>query len=511
MAKNMKNSSSIVAINKVTQTIFGLSGNQIFEHDFGRTSRANETYVSYVPFKDIITTTVEIPRSVEDADLLDTIVIKVYDDLGLDSELDYKITYTEIVGGSGDGRMFNVFVIDNQILNTEFDAIAARTNYIDYITTSPFLYKNLYDRGILTKDSVDCFIYLQQDDAFLVIYQNGEYLQARQLRYNLKFINDKFGELIGNKIDFSSFKLLLSTYGINLENQEERDYMIQIFDDMFYYISDIINSLNKIYNIKIQNVYFGSDIGKIAGVEIFIENVLNLAYRDFNFNIATNMKEYELTQLDILMFLGGQKYMQDKNDEYNYSPFKRPPPLAQRNSGRLIGYALLGLLLGAAWPLYQYGHGFYNDIVANQKQKELDEINAKLAVVQKESKEIQDKVAKIRKEFTAENTKLQNRKGLIDGIFEKKTKYAMKGVAIHSLSNLVNNSNGAITRIVNDDRNITVGTTTGSDKQMTELLKDISVASENDIKYAVYTRSIVLDENNNSVSYDSNISVEIGK
>ena len=506
MAKNIKNSSSIVAVNKVTQTIFGLSGNQIFEHDFGRTSRANETYVSYVPFKDIITTTVEIPRSVEDSDLLDTIVIKVHDELGLDPEQDYNITYNEIVGGSGDDRMFNVFVIDNQILTTEFDAIAARTNYIDYITTSPFLYKNLYDRGILTKDSVDCFIYLQQEDAFLVVYQNGEYLQARQLRYNLKFLNDKFGELIGNKIDDSSFKLLLSTYGINLENQEERDYMIQIFDDMFYYISDIINSLNKIYNVKVQNVYFGSDIGKISGVEIFIENVLNLSYRDFNFNVATNMKEFDLTQLDILMFLAGQKYLQDKDDDCNYSPFKRPPPLSQRNSGKLIGYALLGLLLGAAYPLYQYAHGFYNDTVANQKQKELNEVNSKLSSVKAISKEIHAKTAEVREKLKVEDAHYKKRVSLLDGILDKKTEYAMKAMAIHDLTNMVNDHQGSLVKIVNDDRNITIGTNTSSDKQMTELLKEIS----NTDAFAVYTRSIVLDENNNSIAYDSNITVELG-
>ena len=94
MAKNSKNASSIVAINKVTQTIFGLSENEVFEHDFSKANRAKETYVSYIPYKDIMTATVEISKSVEDADLLDAIVVKVYEELGLDTALDYKITYS---------------------------------------------------------------------------------------------------------------------------------------------------------------------------------------------------------------------------------------------------------------------------------------------------------------------------------------------------------------------------------------------------------------------------------
>ena len=505
MAKNSSNAASIVAINKVTQTIFGLSGNEVFEHDFGRSSRAKETYISYIPYKDIITTTVEIPRSVEDADLLDAIVIKVYEELGLDATLDYKITYLEVVGASNDERVFNVFVVDNQLLTTEFDAIAARTGYLDYVAVAPFLYESLYNRGLLTKEGADCFIYLQREDAFLVVYQNGEYFQSRQLRYNLKFLNDKFSELIGNKLEENTFNMMLSTYGANLESPAERDYMIQIFDDMFYYINDIINSLNKIYNIRIQNIYFGSDIGPIPGVEVFVENTLNLTYKEFSFSVAKNARDYELTQLDTLMFLSAQNYLANKDEEHNYSPFKRPPPITQRTSGKLIGYVLLGLLLGAAWPLYQYGHGYYNSLISDQKEAELAKTSAELGKVKGIDEKLNQQITQTRENFTRENQVLTDRLSLLDGIFDKKINYAMKGIAIHDLSNMVVGNQGSIQSVKTDDRNLTINVNTRNDKQMTELLKNISETKP----YSVYTRSIILDEKDNSFVYDSNVSVEV--
>ena len=82
----------------------------------------------------------------------------------------------------------------------------------------------------------------------------------------------------------------------------------------------------------------------------------------------------------------------------------------------------------------------------------------------------------------------------------------MKANAIYDMSNLVNQNQGNIVRIQDIDRNLTISVRTSSDKQMTKLLKDIS----NVKPYAVYTRSIALNDKNSTVKfYDSNISVEI--
>ncbi|MDA3056964.1 hypothetical protein OFN97_01685 [Campylobacter sp. VBCF_05 NA6] len=505
MARNSKNATSVVAINKVTQTIFGLSENEVFEHDFSKSNRAKETYISYVPYKDVMTTTVEISKTVADDDLLDTIVVKVYEELGLDTALDYKITYSEVIGANSDDRVFNVFVVDNTKLTAEFDAIAARTNYIDYVAMAPFLYENLYARGILTRDGIDCFVYLQRDDAFLVVYQNGEYFQSRQLRYNLKFLHDKFSELVGNRMEEAEFFKLLATQGINLENPAERDYMIQIFDDMFYYINDVLNGISKVYNINIQSIYIGTDIGKIPAIEVFVENNLKIDYKDFNFSVAINAKDYPLTQLDTLMFLAGQQYLAEPDDDHNYSPFMRPPPLNQRYSGKLIGYILGGLLLGAAYPAYQFGYGYYNNMIADEKTVEYEGLESELVPARAQVKEARDKTAKVKEEFGVRNKELGDRSSLINEIFSKKNEYAMKGMSVFDLTNMIVKNRGKLVRIGNDDRNITVEVHTKNDKQMTELLEDISQKA----KYGVYTETIVLQGKDDSVVYDSNISVEV--
>lgn len=506
MAKSKKNASSIIAINRGTGSVFGLSGNEIFLHEVGKKSKGKENYISYVPFKDVITTNIEIGRNVEEADLMDAIVIKVYEELGLDATIDYKITYNEVIGTSGDDRIFNVFVVDGQLLNSSFDAIAHSVGYVDYVALAPFLFGGLYSRGMLPKEGLDCFIYLQKNDAFLVIYQNGEYFQSRPLRYNLKFINDKFSELTGEKVDDNTFLEMLSKNGVSFPTPAERDHIVQIFDDMFVYINDVLSGLSKIYNVKIGNIYFGSDIGTIAGTDIFIENTLGMAAKEMNFSVAINQNNFpELTQLDVLMFLTLQDYLLNSDDAHNYTPFGRPPPLSQRPSGKLFGAIGLGLLIGMIIPGYWYGYGYYNQMVGEKTDAEYRELDTKLKRIEDTIKQLETEISKTRELSVAENKVLTKRKNLLDGMFDKKVNYPMKAMAIYDLSNMVNENQGKITRIMDNDKNLTISVQTKTDKQMTELLKDISEARP----YAVYTRSITLSEDNTTIAYDSNISVEI--
>ena len=206
------------------------------------------------------------------------------------------------------------------------------------------------------------------------------------------------------------------------------------------------------------------------------------------------------------MFLTAQDYMLTQNDEHNYSPFRRPPPLSQRNSGKLFGALGLGLLLGLAYPAYQYGYGYYMSMVTDQKTTEWREKDAELKKINDTIKDLKEQIKQTRKFFDVENKILTERQDLLTGIFDKKVKYPMKANAIYDMSNLVNQNQGNIVRIQDIDRNLTISVRTSSDKQMTKLLKDIS----NVKPYAVYTRSIALNDKNSTVKfYDSNISVEI--
>lgn len=205
----------------------------------------------------------------------------------------------------------------------------------------------------------------------MVVYKNGEYFQTRNVRFNLKYICDKFSELTGNRVDENDFYAMLKKDGINFENPMERDSLIDIFNDIFIYIGDIINSISKVYKTQIKNVFIGSDIGSINGVEIFVEDRLALTYKSFDFDIAVNTKDFEITQLDMLMMLAAQSYLAEPDDEFNFSTFLRPPPFMKRDSGKLFAAVGAGILIGVSMPIYWYGFGYFNLLQTEKKEVEL--------------------------------------------------------------------------------------------------------------------------------------------
>jgi len=497
--------SSIVTINRSTGETFKLEGNEIKPYMLGSSGKSKELFVTYVPYKDLRTTLVEIPRTTEEYDISNVIALKTFEDLSLDSEKDYKITYLEATA-SGDERYYNVFVVDNEILHADLSHIANQVNYIDYVAVAPFLMEALYKRNIVAPDGVDCYIYLQKDDAFLTVYQNGEYLESRQMRYSLKYFNDKFSELNGDRVEESAFYDMLSTNGLNLDNPVEREHIIQLFDDMFYYLGDVITSINKTRGTRIQTIYFNTDIGYIKGVEEFIKERLNLKQKPFEFNIALNTKDFtNITQLDILMMLTGQYYLSDQNDEYNYSPFRRPPPLSERPSGKLFGYIAAGILLGLLAPACYYGYGKYLQINADKTTAQYKETSSEVDRINNIIEGIQKEINATQEQSIEEKDQLDERMGLLQTIYEKKVEYPLKSIAIYNLSNFVNEKGGSLSGISIEDNNLTFAIRTDTDKKMTELIRNVSKQPH----YAVGTRSIVLDENNETVGYESNVSVEI--
>ncbi|NOX14880.1 MAG: hypothetical protein GXP61_02420, partial [Epsilonproteobacteria bacterium] len=189
--KEEQNYSSIISIDPISLNSYEYIKNEIKVNKLEK-SKKDSFFTSYIPAKDIITASIEMSRSIPDEDLKDAIEIKVYDELGLDSAVNYSITYLETETNDTRNRIYNVFVIDSTLVDERLTPIKKQTKYIDYVTGAPFLLQSLYKKNFLEPDTVDCFIYFQKDDAFLAIYRDGEYIYSKSLHYSLTQINEKF-------------------------------------------------------------------------------------------------------------------------------------------------------------------------------------------------------------------------------------------------------------------------------------------------------------------------------
>ena len=489
---NKQSFSEIVSIDPISLQSYKYAKNEIKPFKLEKSNK-NSFFISYIQSKDVISATVEISRNIADSDHKDAIEIKVYDELGLDSTIDYTITYLETETNDTKNRVFNVFVIDASLVGAQLSEIRKKTNYIDYVTTAPFLISSLYEKGLLESDGTDCFVYFQKNDAFLAIYRSGEYLYSKSLHYSLTELTEKFCELIGERIDEEDFYKLLTTEGLKSTNISYQSFLMQLFGELFLYINDVIVFAKRSYSIEtIDKIYIGSEVGMLIGVDEYAKSYLGLESYEFNFSIAINSKEWYVDQIHILMALTSQVYFENKDDNLNFSIYKRPPPFRDRPVGKLIGVVAASVILTIAYPAYQYGLSQFLQVQVNQATKEYKIANGEANIIRAKIAKLKKDRAKIVAIVKKESDKLQFRKKLLSEIHKKKTEYSMKSLILVELINISNSYKSKISVINYKENQISLSIQNRSEKKITEFIKELTKLR----KYKITTDKIEKDEKN---------------
>ncbi len=499
-------SSPIVSINSSSLQSYSYNNNIISFHKLAKSSPSKEFYTSFLYTKDIISGVVEISRRISEEDIDDTVELEAYESLGLDSAVEYKIIHMETDSTDAKNRLFNVFAFDSGLINNYFDKTRAKTKYIDYITAVPFLIGALYDKGILESTQVDCFVYFQKEDAFFAAYKNGKYLYSKSLNYSLTRINEKFCELTGERLNEDHFFELLSSEGLKSSNISYQQHLMQLFGDIFLYINDIMVFFKRSYGVEnIDILYVGSEVGNIQGIIEYAKSYLGVETKEFNFNVAKNKKELQIDQIHMLMMLTAQYYQDSHDESLNLTIFRRPPSFSKRPSGILTIMTILFILGSLAYPLYQFGFGMYLNYDSDQKQEEYNKVKREADKLRGTIARLQNEKQAVTKILIREKKQLEFRTSLLTEIHDKKVQYPMKAVILDDLSNLINGRNIGVASVLGDDGNVTVTLRSSSDKQLTELLEDISQTN----RYTVNTKEIA--KLKKAGLYESNVTTGVLK
>jgi hypothetical protein len=491
---------SIVTVDPYSLKSYLYKQNSFYEANKKLLSKENFV-VSYLQLKDVIVGSVEIPRSVQEEDLKDAIDIKAYDDLGLDSNIEYEIFFFDSKQ-DGDDRLFNVFAIDKNRVVESF-ADVKNISYIDYITVAPFLYKALYKKGIYEAGGIDCFVYFHKDDATVTIYQDGEYLFSKSIRYTLKNISDSFSKELGKRVDEDEFFKMLNSSGLQNSDSSYKQTLMKLFGEVFVYINDVISYAKRAYGFgKVNQLYIGSEIGYIPGIEEFCFSYVNIPSKPLDIKIHKNSDHIEVNPIYSLMALSASIYMEE-GDDVNISIFKRPPPFIKRPSGKLTMAMAAGLVLGVVYPAYQYLENEF------KWKRELSELNIEYQKVSLEAKKRRaefDKLAKehkkIDEKLAAKNKDLDFRTKLLHEIYSKKVSYPMKAKVLTNLFEEIHSHQSRVVGVDNNASDMVVTVRSDSDKDITELLSKLAMKKRYDVSTPLIKR-----DGNETIYYESKVKV----
>lgn len=287
-------------------------------------SFSKEQYaVSFLNTKGFISAFIGISKNIPEDDIYDALENKVYEELALDMAVEYQFQYIEAINSSTESeRFYHVFIVDPLTLEQEFLPTVEALKYIDQIVPVPLLLKSLYVKEILDSTGVHGFIYFQENDAFLTIYRDQEFVYTKSLKYTLKQMHERFCEILGEIIDLESFENILSTQGLNPSNPEYQKAFFKLYGEVFLHINDIVTYAKRAFEIKqFDTIYLGTAVGAVSGLDEYAQTYLGLKALPFDFDFGLKTTSTPVDQIHQLMHVYA-RLESDERYECNFTIFQ---------------------------------------------------------------------------------------------------------------------------------------------------------------------------------------------
>jgi len=508
-ASSQQSFTSVLSVNPYKETYF--SGISSFISKTSSPEYAKDQFViSYLNTKDFINAQIEISKNIPDEDLYDAINSKAYDDLALDQAIEYKIQYIETFNVlDEENRHFHVFIVDPLDITNTFVHAVEKIKYIDVITPAPLLIKAIYAKEIIESSGVHCFIYIQENDAFITIYEEKEFVYSKSIKFSLLDMHERFCELYGERIDYDDFLHFFSKESLRDSNSDYKQFFIRLYKELFANINDILTYAKRAFEIeKFEHVYIGSQIQTITKLHEMLEVELNIRSSEFDFDYGFETNEQYVDQLHMLMHLY-TTIPKDEKYECNFTLYKRPPKFIKRESGKLIILTFASFALAFAYPITYWILTYAQELQEDLLKQEYKEVH--ISKITREAT-IKSRLADKSKAITLleeEKKDYREKKNTLMKIHEVKVDYPMKAKLLAMFAKNLNKFHVNIDSVTyaqpDNQKVLSLHLVADKDRKITQLVEYLTNTYEG--KFNFDLKEIKLDEDTNK--YLSELKVKI--
>ncbi|MDD3344243.1 MAG: hypothetical protein PHR87_11800 [Sulfurospirillaceae bacterium] len=362
--------------------------------DFGDIKSKNSFIVSRVLYNDIVIHSFKINANMNDDELHTMVEIKMYEEAGLDVNKRYKITYVKKNLDFADSALVEVFAIELEKTASTLEAILKQEKYVDFLALPFLCYETLYTHKILAPKN-DLFIFIDQNEAFLALYKNGEYIATK----SIFTLQDMLKKLKIENIDLENeaFEKLLSSKGLDAtqyspENASLLATIQNIFVELFTKINDILLHNRNVYGFdNADRIYMSVANARVRGLREFLASFGYANSELYDYKLFKNCtSEHPFSCM--MASYAFDKYTQ--NDmHHNCTLFVRPPSFLKTQTGKFALVMGSATILLSLYPLYLM-------ITSSVLQSQLNELN-----VQNEG---------IKKNAAMYNAELNKRKNILN-------------------------------------------------------------------------------------------------
>lgn len=389
--------------------------------DFEVKTDKNSFIGSRVSYKDIILHSFKVSSSISEDELKSNVEIKMYEDAGLDLQKQYKISYIKKNLELDDSVLIEAFAIDLEKLKESLHGVLKKQKHIDFLALPFLCFSTLYKNKIIEPKN-DLFIYLDENEAFLSLYKDGNYLSSKSVM-SLEDMSKRI-DGAGIKITAEELKTHLSTKGLDATLYERGESALfneleTIFSTMFTKINDVVVYNRSIFGFeKIDRIFLSMQNGRIVAIKKFIENFGFTDIEVNDFNLFKDKVESDFFSNIVTSYIYDK--LETSSFEHNFTIFKREPAFYKKESGQTILAAASILILFFA----------YVGFISYQNS----ELEQKSILAEQRYAEVKKNESRYKSSVNAVNTEL---KAVLDKKQEQEDRIKNISVSINKLENLV--------------------------------------------------------------------------
>ncbi|MEA2111477.1 MAG: hypothetical protein U9P71_05460 [Campylobacterota bacterium] len=274
--------------------------------------------------------------------------MSIYEDGGLDPEVDFKIASLTIPLEHEESLYVESYAVEEDTLHKQFDAVAKKSGQIDTIFPAALSYSALYAFEKLKKKN-DIFIHFDDNNAYAVIFKEGQYISTRAIT-TLNDIATKLG------IEVSKVREYLAKKGVesDLYTPDEFLHMTDIQDELSKVVERIAHAISHkrgIFRLEsIDRFFIDFEGSNIPG---FLELFNSYDYEESSKEVLNVFQSVEVgNRHHALQALYALASSQEKLTAVNLSIYERKPSFFKTHAGQFSLVIIASILLAVAYPIY---------------------------------------------------------------------------------------------------------------------------------------------------------------
>jgi len=502
----------IISIDNYAERYYKYENGTIFS--FKKLAYSNtHLNITYIANKDMIIAPIELSKGIPEDSIDGALEDKAYEELGLDPAVEYTIKYMETEVQESENRVFQMFIIEEDRYYELFMNLRESIKYVDFIVPAPLLYKTLYEYEILEKKQIHCFLYFTQRDATITFYKDGEYLYSKSINYSLQQIYDRYCEFVGKTVDEKEFFQIFQKEGVKTTQIEYQQNFIKLFNEIFITINDIIIYTKRAYKIEvIDQMYIGSDIGPISGIEEYAQNYLGLYAIPMAFDFGIDSDEWYIDQYHFMMVLTVLRYQEKKEnpeiefDILNFTKYPRPPVFYKRPSGQFAISITAAILVAAAYPMYFLVYAYMNELVIYQKKKEDEPLSKEVAKYKSILAQKTRQIKQLDNILKAKREKYIAKEKTLEQVYKKKVYYRLQSEQLALFAQDMKEYKVKTNQIESNASNYHIRLIAEDDDKITKFVKEITHKYDKELKYINIPK---IHKDDKSSMYMGNLEVDL--